>query len=50
KHKSHTLLSLDQAQSEIKEEYEREIEKLRDDQQNCSSKQRDLERREAEIK
>ncbi|XP_038651174.1 E3 ubiquitin-protein ligase TRIM39-like isoform X1 [Scyliorhinus canicula] len=50
KHKSHTLLSLDQAQSELKEEYEREIKKLRDDQQNCSSKQRDLERREAEIK
>ncbi|XP_067834037.1 E3 ubiquitin-protein ligase TRIM39-like [Heptranchias perlo] len=50
KHKSHTLLSLDQAQAAIKEELEREIERLRGVQQNCSSKQRDLERSEAEIK
>ncbi|XP_067837598.1 E3 ubiquitin/ISG15 ligase TRIM25-like [Heptranchias perlo] len=50
KHKSHTLLSLDQAQAVIKEELEREIESLRGVQQNCSSKQRDLERSEAEIK
>ncbi|XP_067834718.1 E3 ubiquitin/ISG15 ligase TRIM25-like [Heptranchias perlo] len=50
KHKSHTLLSLDQAQAAIKEELEREIESLRGVQQNCSSKQRDLERSEAEIK
>ncbi|XP_078406628.1 E3 ubiquitin/ISG15 ligase TRIM25-like [Cetorhinus maximus] len=50
KHKSHTLLSLDQAQAAIKEELEREFKKLRDDQQNCFSKQRDLERSEAEIK
>ncbi|XP_067836275.1 E3 ubiquitin-protein ligase TRIM39-like [Heptranchias perlo] len=49
KHKSHTLLSLDQAQAAIKEELEREIEKLRV-QQNNSSQQRDLERSEAEIK
>ncbi|XP_067834960.1 E3 ubiquitin/ISG15 ligase TRIM25-like [Heptranchias perlo] len=49
KHKSHTLLSLDQAQAAIKEELEREIEKLRV-QQNGSNKQRDLERSEAEIK
>ncbi|XP_067834036.1 E3 ubiquitin/ISG15 ligase TRIM25-like [Heptranchias perlo] len=50
KHKSHTLLSLDQAQAAIKEELEREIGSLRGVQQNCSSKQRDLERSEAEIK
>ncbi|XP_067833513.1 E3 ubiquitin/ISG15 ligase TRIM25-like isoform X2 [Heptranchias perlo] len=50
KHKFHTLLSLDQAQAAIKEELEREIERLRGVQQNCSSKQRDLERSEAEIK
>ncbi|XP_038651155.1 E3 ubiquitin-protein ligase TRIM7-like [Scyliorhinus canicula] len=50
KHKSHTLLSLDKAQVEIKEELEREIEKLRKIQQNCSSKQQDLERSETEIK
>ncbi|XP_067899250.1 E3 ubiquitin/ISG15 ligase TRIM25-like [Heterodontus francisci] len=50
KHKSHTLLSLDQAQAVIKEELEREIEKLRGVQQNCSSKQRDLGRSESEIK
>ncbi|XP_067899171.1 E3 ubiquitin/ISG15 ligase TRIM25-like [Heterodontus francisci] len=50
KHKSHTLLSLDQAQAVIKEELEREVEKLRGVQQNCSSKQRDLGRSEAEIK
>ncbi|XP_067834719.1 E3 ubiquitin/ISG15 ligase TRIM25-like [Heptranchias perlo] len=50
KHKSHTLLSLDEAQAAIKEELEREIESLRGVQQNCSSKQRDLERSEAEIK
>uniref|UniRef100_UPI00398EAE3A E3 ubiquitin/ISG15 ligase TRIM25-like n=1 Tax=Pristiophorus japonicus TaxID=55135 RepID=UPI00398EAE3A len=50
KHKSHTLLSLDQAQAAIKEELERETEKLRGVQQNCSSKQRDLGRSEAEIK
>ncbi|XP_067834721.1 E3 ubiquitin/ISG15 ligase TRIM25-like isoform X1 [Heptranchias perlo] len=49
KHKSHTLLSLDQAQAVIQEELEREIEKLRV-QQKGSSKQRDLERSEAEIK
>ncbi|XP_067834050.1 E3 ubiquitin/ISG15 ligase TRIM25-like [Heptranchias perlo] len=50
KHKSHTLLSLDQAQAAIKEELEREIGSLRGVQQNCSSKQRDLERSEVEIK
>ncbi|XP_067834591.1 E3 ubiquitin/ISG15 ligase TRIM25-like [Heptranchias perlo] len=50
KHNSHTLLSLDQAQAAIKEELEREIERLRRVQQKCSSKQRDLERSEAEIK
>uniref|UniRef100_UPI00398E91C8 E3 ubiquitin/ISG15 ligase TRIM25-like isoform X3 n=1 Tax=Pristiophorus japonicus TaxID=55135 RepID=UPI00398E91C8 len=50
KHKSHTLLSLDQAHTAIKEELERETEKLRGVQQNCSSKQRDLGRSEAEIK
>ncbi|XP_067833532.1 E3 ubiquitin/ISG15 ligase TRIM25-like [Heptranchias perlo] len=50
KHQSHTLLSLDQARAAIKEELEREIERLRGVQQNCSSKQRDLERSEAEIK
>ncbi|XP_067899249.1 E3 ubiquitin/ISG15 ligase TRIM25-like [Heterodontus francisci] len=50
KHKSHTLVSLDQAQAVIKEELEREIEKLRGVQQNCSSKQRDLGRSESEIK
>uniref|UniRef100_UPI00398E558B E3 ubiquitin/ISG15 ligase TRIM25-like isoform X2 n=1 Tax=Pristiophorus japonicus TaxID=55135 RepID=UPI00398E558B len=50
KHKSHTLLSLDQAYTAIKEEWERETEKLRGVQQNCSSKQRDLGRSEAEIK
>ncbi|XP_067837836.1 E3 ubiquitin/ISG15 ligase TRIM25-like [Heptranchias perlo] len=50
KHKSHTLLSLDQAQAAIKEELEREIGSLRGVQQNCSSKQRDFERSEAEIK
>ncbi|XP_067898991.1 E3 ubiquitin/ISG15 ligase TRIM25-like isoform X1 [Heterodontus francisci] len=50
KHKSHTLLSLDQAQAVIKEELEREIAKLRGVQQNCSSKQRDLGRSESEIK
>ncbi|XP_067837611.1 E3 ubiquitin/ISG15 ligase TRIM25-like [Heptranchias perlo] len=50
KHKSHTLLSLDQAQAAIKVKLEREIESLRGVQQNCSSKQRDLERSEAEIK
>ncbi|XP_067834046.1 E3 ubiquitin/ISG15 ligase TRIM25-like [Heptranchias perlo] len=50
KHKSHTLLSLDQAQAAIKEELEREIESLRGVQENCSIKQRDLERSEAEIK
>ncbi|XP_067899251.1 E3 ubiquitin/ISG15 ligase TRIM25-like [Heterodontus francisci] len=50
KHHSHTLLSLDQAQAAIKEELEREVEKLRGVQQNCSSKQRDLGRSESEIK
>ncbi|XP_067899271.1 E3 ubiquitin/ISG15 ligase TRIM25-like isoform X2 [Heterodontus francisci] len=50
KHKSHTLLSLGQAEAVIKEELEREVEKLRGVQQNCSSKQRDLGRSEAEIK
>ncbi|XP_078406626.1 E3 ubiquitin/ISG15 ligase TRIM25-like isoform X1 [Cetorhinus maximus] len=50
KHKSHTLLSLDEAQAAIKEELEIEIEKLREVQQNCSSKQRDLEKSETEIK
>ncbi|XP_067898998.1 E3 ubiquitin/ISG15 ligase TRIM25-like [Heterodontus francisci] len=50
KHKSHTLLSLDQAQAVIKEELEREIEKLRGVQQNCSSKQQDLGILETEIK
>ncbi|XP_072367971.1 E3 ubiquitin/ISG15 ligase TRIM25-like [Scyliorhinus torazame] len=50
KHKSHTLLSLDQAQSEIKEELKREIQKRWGIQQNYSRKQRDLERSETEIK
>ncbi|XP_038651176.1 E3 ubiquitin/ISG15 ligase TRIM25-like [Scyliorhinus canicula] len=50
KHKSHTFLSLDEAQSEIKEELEREIKKLRGVQQICSSKQQDLERSETKIK
>ncbi|XP_041049654.1 E3 ubiquitin/ISG15 ligase TRIM25-like isoform X2 [Carcharodon carcharias] len=47
KHKSHTLLSLDEA---IKVKLEGEIEKLQGVQQNCSNRQRDLERSEAEIK
>ncbi|XP_041050159.1 E3 ubiquitin-protein ligase TRIM8-like [Carcharodon carcharias] len=50
KHKSHTLLSLDEAQVAIKEELQIEIEKLWEVQQNCSSKQRGLEKSEAEIK
>ncbi|XP_078087409.1 E3 ubiquitin/ISG15 ligase TRIM25-like isoform X4 [Mustelus asterias] len=50
KHKSHTLLSLDDAQSAIKEELKKGIKKLHRIQQHCSSKQRDLERPEAEIK
>ncbi|GCC33796.1 hypothetical protein chiPu_0012267 [Chiloscyllium punctatum] len=50
KHKSHTLLSLDQAQVAITDELEKEIKKLQGVQQNCSTKQRTLERSEAEIK
>ncbi|XP_038649459.1 E3 ubiquitin/ISG15 ligase TRIM25-like [Scyliorhinus canicula] len=50
KHKSHTLLSLDEAQSAIKEELMRKIKTFHRVQQNCSSKQRDLEKSEAEIK
>ncbi|XP_043560042.1 E3 ubiquitin-protein ligase TRIM39-like [Chiloscyllium plagiosum] len=50
KHKSHTLLSLDQAQAAITDELEKEIKKLQGVQQNCSTKQRTLERSEAEIK
>ncbi|XP_078087411.1 E3 ubiquitin/ISG15 ligase TRIM25-like [Mustelus asterias] len=50
KHKSHILLSLDQIQGAIKEELNREIKKLWGVLQNCSSKQQDLERIEAEIK
>ncbi|GCC16488.1 hypothetical protein chiPu_0020320 [Chiloscyllium punctatum] len=50
KHKSHTLLSLDQAQSAIKVKLEKEFEKIDDIQRNCSSKKEELERSEAEIK
>ncbi|XP_078406625.1 E3 ubiquitin/ISG15 ligase TRIM25-like [Cetorhinus maximus] len=50
KHKSHTLLSLDEAQAAIKVKLEGEIEKLQGVQQNCSNRQRDLEKSEAEIK
>ncbi|XP_078406624.1 E3 ubiquitin/ISG15 ligase TRIM25-like isoform X2 [Cetorhinus maximus] len=50
KHKSHTLLSLDEAQAAIKGELEREIEKLQGVQQNCSNKQQELERSELEVK
>ncbi|XP_041050253.1 E3 ubiquitin-protein ligase TRIM39-like isoform X2 [Carcharodon carcharias] len=50
KHKSHTLLSLNEAQAAIKEELETEIKKLQEVQQNCSSKQRGLERSETEVK
>ncbi|XP_067899273.1 E3 ubiquitin/ISG15 ligase TRIM25-like [Heterodontus francisci] len=49
KHKSHTLLSLDQAQAVIKEQLEREVKNLWGVQQNCSRKERDLGSSEAEI-
>ncbi|XP_059506493.1 E3 ubiquitin/ISG15 ligase TRIM25-like [Stegostoma tigrinum] len=50
KHKSHTLLSLDQAQATVKEELEAEIERLQTDQEIYSRKQRDLENSEIDIK
>ncbi|XP_067899277.1 tripartite motif-containing protein 29-like isoform X3 [Heterodontus francisci] len=50
KHRSHTLLSLDQAQAVIKEELERENKRLRELFQNCSIKQQDLAGLEADIK
>ncbi|XP_060693468.1 E3 ubiquitin/ISG15 ligase TRIM25-like [Hemiscyllium ocellatum] len=50
KHKSHTLLSLDQAQATIKVELEAEIEKLQAEQEIYSRKQRDLETSEIDTK
>ncbi|XP_043559889.1 E3 ubiquitin/ISG15 ligase TRIM25-like [Chiloscyllium plagiosum] len=50
KHKSHTLLSLDQAQATIKVELEAEIEKLQTEQEIYSRKQRDLETSETDTK
>ncbi|XP_048459898.1 E3 ubiquitin-protein ligase TRIM39-like [Rhincodon typus] len=50
RHKSHTLLSLDQAQAAIKVKLEREIEKIGEVQRTCSSKKKELEISEAEIK
>ncbi|XP_043560044.1 E3 ubiquitin/ISG15 ligase TRIM25-like [Chiloscyllium plagiosum] len=48
RHRSHTLQSLEQTQASIQKELQAEVEKLQGIQQNCSSKQRDLERHEAE--
>ncbi|XP_048398952.1 E3 ubiquitin/ISG15 ligase TRIM25-like [Stegostoma tigrinum] len=50
KHKFHTLLSLNEAQAEIKEELEREFEKLLEDQETYSRKQRNLDGSEDEIR
>ncbi|XP_067849468.1 E3 ubiquitin/ISG15 ligase TRIM25-like [Heptranchias perlo] len=50
KHKSHTLLSLDEAEAAIKEELKSKVENLLGDQKNCSIKLQDLEKSEAEIK
>ncbi|XP_043560045.1 E3 ubiquitin/ISG15 ligase TRIM25-like [Chiloscyllium plagiosum] len=50
KHKFHTLLSLNEAQADIKEELGREIEKLQEDQETYSRKQRNLDRSADDVK
>ncbi|XP_067848500.1 E3 ubiquitin/ISG15 ligase TRIM25-like [Heptranchias perlo] len=50
RHKSHTAVSLDQAEASIKEELKSKVENLRRVQQSCSIKQQGLEKSEAEVK
>ncbi|XP_067896125.1 uncharacterized protein [Heterodontus francisci] len=50
RHKSHNLVSLHEAEASIKKELKSEVENLRRVQQNCSMKEQDLEKSEAEIK
>ncbi|XP_043557545.1 E3 ubiquitin/ISG15 ligase TRIM25-like isoform X2 [Chiloscyllium plagiosum] len=50
KHRSHTMVSLDEAEASIKEELKREVVKLQTVHQNCSINQQDLQKSETEIK
>ncbi|XP_041067921.1 E3 ubiquitin/ISG15 ligase TRIM25-like isoform X1 [Carcharodon carcharias] len=50
RHKSHTMVGLDEREAEMKEELKSEVENLWRLQQNYSIKQQDLEKSEAEIK
>ncbi|XP_067852502.1 E3 ubiquitin-protein ligase TRIM7-like [Heptranchias perlo] len=50
RHKSHTLMSLDKAQAEIKEKLRKEVENLRIVQQDCHFKHQDLEITQSEVK
>ncbi|XP_067897365.1 E3 ubiquitin/ISG15 ligase TRIM25-like isoform X2 [Heterodontus francisci] len=49
-HKSHTLLSLDQAEARIKKKLKKEVENLQRVQKNCSIEQQDFKKSETKIK